>query len=143
MKEFNKMLMASCWGVALALFGSATRADANYQSPALDAAESSFSAFLADFNGWDARLNYQPLVALASTPDQDRSPRTSNGPRTSAAVGSLSPSRLWETTLPRHRRSGSSWLGLPVRLPAAAIARPEEMELQRSPPCRSLRPSRC
>jgi len=72
MKEFNKMLMASCWGVALALFGSATRADANYQSPALDAAESSFSAFLADFNGWDARLNYQPLVALASTPDQDR-----------------------------------------------------------------------
>ncbi len=42
-------------------------------SPVLDAAESSFSAFLADFNRWDAKLNYQPLAALAATPSQDQS----------------------------------------------------------------------
>jgi hypothetical protein len=71
MKDYKKIFIASCLGLALALFGWAPRADACYLPPTL-AAESSFSAFAADFNRWDASLDYQPLLALAATPDQER-----------------------------------------------------------------------
>jgi hypothetical protein len=70
MKDYKKVFLASCFGLVLALFGRAPRAEACYMSPA--SFENSFSAFVADFNRWDASLDYQPLLALASTPDQDR-----------------------------------------------------------------------
>jgi hypothetical protein len=57
---------------ALALSGWAPSAEAGYSPTTPAAVVSDFSAFLADFDGWDARLNDQPLHALASTPDHDR-----------------------------------------------------------------------
>ena len=57
---------------ALALSGWPPSAEAGYFPTTPAAAASDLSAFLADFDRWDALLNYQPLVALASTPAQDR-----------------------------------------------------------------------
>ena len=59
-------------GTVLALSVQTPPADAGYFPTTPSAALNSFSAFLADFDPWDARLNYQPLLALSAAPDPDR-----------------------------------------------------------------------
>ena len=53
MKDYKKIWIATCVGIALAFFGWVPQANACYLSPTLAAAETSFSAFLTDFNRWE------------------------------------------------------------------------------------------
>jgi hypothetical protein len=72
MKGHKTGLIVFILGPLLALFGGTPAANACYM-PANPSLVRDFSAFVADFDRWDASLGYQPLIAVSSAAPQEQS----------------------------------------------------------------------